>query len=167
MAFDSIFEKDIRRPIEGVIKADDESQLETELQEYVLTNEAADRLTGFLEDYNQNRSNGAWLSGFFGSGKSHLLKMLAVVLENRVVNEHACARSLPAEVCVEPDAQGTVAEGLFDAVEEHSLQHRPEGRRNQQERDGCRTVRLSEGLQRVLRILRRKAAYRAVRARTG
>ena len=87
MAFDSIFEKDIRRPIEGVIKADDESQLETELQEYVLTNEAADRLTGFLEDYNQNRSNGAWLSGFFGSGKSHLLKMLAVVLENRAVRD--------------------------------------------------------------------------------
>ena len=87
MAFDSIFEKDIRRPIEGVIKADDESQLETELQEYVLTNEAADRLTGFLEDYNQNRSNGAWLSGFFGSGKSHLLKMLSVVLENRAVRD--------------------------------------------------------------------------------
>ena len=89
MIIEKMFAKDIRRPIEGVIKADDESQLETELREYVLTNEAADRLTGFLEDYNQNRSNGAWLSGFFGSGKSHLLKMMAVVLENRTVNGHS------------------------------------------------------------------------------
>ena len=88
MIIEKMFAKDIRRPIEGVIKADDESQLETELREYVLTNEAADRLTGFLEDYNQNRSNGAWLSGFFGSGKSHLLKMMEVVLEKRTVNGH-------------------------------------------------------------------------------
>ena len=43
MIIEKMFAKDIRRPIEGVIKADDESQLETELKEYVLTNEAADR----------------------------------------------------------------------------------------------------------------------------
>ena len=86
MFVENIFEKDIRRSINGVVKADDESQLYTELYEYVLTDEAAARLEGFLEDYNQNRSNGAWLSGFFGSGKSHLLKMMAVVLENREVN---------------------------------------------------------------------------------
>ena len=86
MFVENIFEKDIRRSINGVVKADDESQLYTELYEYVLTDEAATRLEGFLEDYNQNRSNGAWLSGFFGSGKSHLLKMMAVVLENREVN---------------------------------------------------------------------------------
>ena len=89
MSIENIFAKDIRRSINGVVKADDETQLETELNEYVLTDEAAERLTGFLEDYNQNRSNGAWLSGFFGSGKSHLLKMMAVVLENRTVNGHS------------------------------------------------------------------------------
>ena len=46
MNMEQIFAKSIRRPIEGVIKADDESQLENELNEYVLTSEAADRLTG-------------------------------------------------------------------------------------------------------------------------
>ena len=32
-----IFAKDIQRPIEGVIKADDTSQLGVEVEEYVLT----------------------------------------------------------------------------------------------------------------------------------
>ena len=106
MIIEKMFAKDIRRPIEGVIKADDESQLETELREYVLTNEAADRLTGFLEDYNQNRSNGAWLSGFFGSGKSHLLKMMAVVLENRTVNGHSALDLFRPKCAANPMLKG-------------------------------------------------------------
>ncbi len=86
MALQDIFNKDIDRRIEGVIKADDDSDLASELSEYVLTNEAADRLEGFLEDYNAEASNGAWISGYFGSGKSHLLKMMALVLENREID---------------------------------------------------------------------------------
>lgn len=109
MNMEQIFAKSIRRPIEGVIKADDESQLENELNEYVLTSEAADRLTGFFEDYNQNRSNGAWLSGFFGSGKSHLLKMLAVVLENRVVNGHAALDLFLPKCADNPMLKGLLA----------------------------------------------------------
>lgn len=81
----SIFSKSIDRPIEGVIKADDEASLRLEVEEYVLTNEIEKQLETFLENYNNNRkgANGAWISGFFGSGKSHLLKMLALLLENR------------------------------------------------------------------------------------
>lgn len=76
-----IFAKPIGRPIEGVIKADDTSQLATEMEEYVLTNEAAKGLEQVLEAYtNYTNSNGVWISGFFGSGKSHLLKMLAHLL---------------------------------------------------------------------------------------
>jgi DNA replication protein DnaC len=78
MLLQSIFEKPIDRKIEGVIKADDMSSLGTELQEYVLTKEIEKRLEEFLDAYNNYGGvNGVWISGFFGSGKSHLLKMLA------------------------------------------------------------------------------------------
>ncbi|MEL0625439.1 BREX system P-loop protein BrxC [Salinibacterium amurskyense] len=81
MILSEIFEKDVQRPIEGVIKADDSQHLGMEVDEYVLTNEGAKELEGLLEDYTSNkRSNGVWISGYFGSGKSHMLKMLAHLL---------------------------------------------------------------------------------------
>jgi hypothetical protein len=87
MKLTSLFAKPVDRPIEGVIKADDEAGLRQELDEYVITNEVEKRLEGFLEAYtNYENANGVWISGFFGSGKSHLLKMLALVLENRAID---------------------------------------------------------------------------------
>jgi len=81
MLLNEIFSKDVQRPIEGVIKADDIAHLGTEVEEYVLTNEAAKGLESLLEAYtNYTNANGVWISGFFGSGKSHLLKMLANLL---------------------------------------------------------------------------------------
>jgi len=87
MLLNEIFEKPVDRPIEGVIKADDEASLLLEVEEYVLTNEAAKRLESFLDSYIKYQgANGVWLSGFFGSGKSHLLKILALLIENRTIN---------------------------------------------------------------------------------
>jgi hypothetical protein len=87
MRLSTIFDKPVNRPIEGVIKADDEAMLRTEFEEYVLTNEVAKQLERFLDAYNNYEgANGAWISGFFGSGKSHLLKILALLLENRPVD---------------------------------------------------------------------------------
>lgn len=81
MQLDQIFVKDIQRPIEGVIKADDAANLGTEVDEYVLTKEAAKGLEILLEEYTSyTNANGVWISGFFGSGKSHMLKMLAHLL---------------------------------------------------------------------------------------
>jgi len=88
MKLQEIFRKPVDRPIEGVIKADDESSLQLEIDEYVLTNEIAKRLENFLDAYNNYQgANGVWISGFFGSGKSHLLKILSLVLENRLVSD--------------------------------------------------------------------------------
>lgn len=87
MELNRIFKQPVSRPIEGVIKADDESSLYVELNEYVLTDEVAKRLEHFLDAYNDyHGANGVWVSGFFGSGKSHLLKMLALILENRSID---------------------------------------------------------------------------------
>jgi hypothetical protein len=78
-----IFAKPVDRSIDGVIKADDMGSLLTELDEYVITKEIGARLEQFLDAYNNyDTANGVWISGFFGSGKSHLLKMLALLLEN-------------------------------------------------------------------------------------
>jgi hypothetical protein len=81
-----VFLKPVDRPIDGVIKADDEASLRIELEEYVVTGEIAQKFEHFLDAYNNySNANGVWISGFFGSGKSHLLKMLAYILENREV----------------------------------------------------------------------------------
>ncbi|MBY5873817.1 BREX system P-loop protein BrxC [Rhizobium leguminosarum] len=87
IAMRDIFEKPVDRSIDGVIKADDEASLRMELDEYVITGEIGLRLGQLLEAYNNySTANGVWISGFFGSGKSHLLKMLALLLENREVD---------------------------------------------------------------------------------
>ena len=86
-ALRSIFAKPVDRPIDGVIKADDEASLRIELDEYVITDEIGKRLETFLDAYNNyDTANGVWISGFFGSGKSHLLKILALLMENREVD---------------------------------------------------------------------------------
>ncbi len=88
MSLKSIFAKPIDRSIDGVIKADDRDSLRIEIEEYVLTNELEKRLENFLDAYNNYEvANGVWISGFFGSGKSHLLKMLAFLLENHVIDD--------------------------------------------------------------------------------
>jgi hypothetical protein len=88
MQLENLFVKAVDRPIEGVIKADDDVSLYVELDEYVVTNEVAKRLDLFLNAYlNYQGANGVWVSGFFGSGKSHLLKMLALLLENKPIED--------------------------------------------------------------------------------
>lgn len=88
MNLHAIYQKPIDRPIDGVIKADDKTTLINELEEYILTKEVAQRLSHFLDAYNNyNNANGVWISGFFGSGKSHLLKNLSLLLENKLIED--------------------------------------------------------------------------------
>lgn len=86
MNLQEFFSKDIERSIEPVIKADDALNLESEIREYVLTKELLSSLEMVLDTYvnfdKSRNANGVWVAGFFGSGKSHLLKMLAHLLGN-------------------------------------------------------------------------------------
>ena len=78
------FEKDINRNIETVIKADDLDHISDEVAEYVVTSEIGKKIRDLFSEYNDYaQANGVWISGFFGSGKSHLLKILSYVLENK------------------------------------------------------------------------------------
>ena len=85
MIIKDIFEKDIEREIDGVIKANDFKNVDLEVDEYVITKEIEDKLETFFDIYastigSPSKDIGVWISGFFGSGKSHLLKILSVVL---------------------------------------------------------------------------------------
>ncbi len=89
-----IFQKDITRNINGVIQAGqlDEQNVQEELAEYVVTPELQEALTKFFHHYvgslqSPTAKMGVWISGFFGSGKSHFLKILSYLLENRRVGE--------------------------------------------------------------------------------
>ena len=87
MTIKQCFQKDINRNIETVIKADDRDHISDEVAEYVVTNEISKKIRDFFQAYNNyNGANGVWISGFFGSGKSHLLKILSYVLENKEFN---------------------------------------------------------------------------------
>ena len=87
MNLKDFFVKDINRTIETVIKADDQEHVLDEVVEYVVTNEVSKKIGDFFSAYNDyHGANGVWISGFFGSGKSHLLKILSYALENKEFN---------------------------------------------------------------------------------
>lgn len=108
-----IFAKPVDRSIDGVIKADDMGSLLTELDEYVITNEIGARLEQFLDAYNNyDTANGVWISGFFGSGKSHLLKMLALLLENDEVEGQRAVEIFERKLAGNPMLAGALRKAV-------------------------------------------------------
>lgn len=92
MKIQSMFQKDINRDINGVVKVaqDDEKSLHQELSEYIITKELRRHFRTFFDNYTKaidqpTDKMGVWISGFFGSGKSHFLKMLSYLLSNQEV----------------------------------------------------------------------------------
>ena len=93
MIIKQMFQEDINRKINGVVKVDQNAQdvLVQELNEYVITRELKKHFTTFfnnyLDSFNEKTADiGVWISGFFGSGKSHFLKMLSYLLENEEID---------------------------------------------------------------------------------
>lgn len=97
MQLQNIYRSDINRNINGVIKVaqDNEDSIEQELKEYVITRELRRHFNTFFNMYERSLTEptdkiGVWISGFFGSGKSHFLKVLSYLLSNRIVKgKHA------------------------------------------------------------------------------
>ena len=93
MIIRDIFSKPIDRDLKGVIKvgqAEDEN-IKQELEEYVVTKELQKHFATFFSNYKRGINGrtdkmGVWISGFFGSGKSHFLKIISYILENRTVD---------------------------------------------------------------------------------
>ena len=98
MIQEQIYKKDINRVIDGVIKADSVAKLKDEITEYVITGEQLRLLPRLFETLvPPQRANCVWISGDFGSGKSHLLKILSYVLENKYEIEGRLCGDLFAE----------------------------------------------------------------------
>ena len=108
-----LYLKDITRHIEGVIKADDDEFLIQEVEEYVVTAELEKHLAGFFQDYVKPSYNeSVWISGFFGSGKSHLLKMISLVLENRVIDGVKCGDIFADKIISEFELNNNIKKAL-------------------------------------------------------
>ena len=92
MQIKDMFVKPIDRDMQGVIIVgqDENENIKQELEEYVVTRELQKHFADFFAAYKKGiigntPKMGVWISGFFGSGKSHLLKILSYILENREV----------------------------------------------------------------------------------
>jgi hypothetical protein len=92
MQIKELFALDIERPIEEVIKVDqdDEQIVHDEISEYIVTDAILKHYLKIFRKYWETKNKphegiGIWVSGFFGSGKSSFAKMLGLALQNREV----------------------------------------------------------------------------------
>ena len=128
MQIQDIFEKDINRTINGVVKADqlNESVVWQELEEYVATRELDRHFRKFSSaflaavDSPNNPAvtdrMGVWVSGFFGSGKSHFIKILSYLLENRKARHPQDRSEKPAIAFFEEKIKDPMLLGDFKRI---------------------------------------------------
>lgn len=93
MNIGQMFAKSINREIKPVVKPGqvDDATVKLELQEYVVTQELQKHFAAFFSNYRlgigaDTDRIGVWISGFFGSGKSHFLKMLSYLISDQKVD---------------------------------------------------------------------------------
>lgn len=83
---------------QGQARIDATDELKGELQTFVCEGQYAEGIeriiSGFLYNNDKPSQQAAWVSGFFGSGKSHLLKMLTHLWQDTQFQDGSTARSL-------------------------------------------------------------------------
>ena len=94
MYIGEVFKKEITRPIKGVITVggtENSDEIKQELEEYVVTREILKHMRTLYTNYGKSLNGkttdiGVWVSGFFGSGKSHFERINAAILDNSVID---------------------------------------------------------------------------------
>jgi hypothetical protein len=110
MNIGEIFETAVKEKIDPVIKVgdlQDEDRLAGEIGCYVVTPFIEKCIDDFLDHYTETfrkdtEEIGVWVSGYFGSGKSHLSKILGLLVENRTLKGVSAAKRFEARI--PPDA---------------------------------------------------------------
>ena len=155
MQFKDIFARPIDRHMDSVIKSDDAQFLASELEEYVLTPEVRRSLQRFCDEYNDPKSsgNGAWISGFYGSGKSHLLKMLSHMLENEEVDGRPALDYMKPKLQNDAMLMGALAKACEQTPSE-SILFNVGGKSDSQRRDTGESL-----LNAFIKVLNEKCGY--------
>jgi hypothetical protein len=120
MKLAEIFETRIEEKIDPVIKVgevQDEAKLASEIGAYVVTPTIEKYVDEFLEHFTdtfrlQTTEIGAWISGYFGSGKSHLAKVLALLAENRTLQGHSVSKRFEGRVPAAAPLRGSILRNL-------------------------------------------------------
>ena len=105
MTIREIIKRDIGVKIEGVVKVFDRAALASEFREYVVTDKIEDEFKKILDTFTQVSDTlrrggrprdvmGMWVSGFFGSGKSHFAKVLGYLLQNEDLGDGSGERCI-------------------------------------------------------------------------
>ena len=84
MEIKKMFKESIDRTINGVVQVEQEQEsvVEQEVKEYVVTTELKKHFAKFFNEYSESfdeptNNVGVWITGFFGSGNSNFLNMLS------------------------------------------------------------------------------------------
>jgi len=101
----NLIKRDIGVKVEGVVKVYDRSALASEVREYVVTDKIEEELKRIFDTFTLVSETikrggagrdvmGMWVSGFFGSGKSHFAKVLGYLLQNDVLGDGGVERCI-------------------------------------------------------------------------
>ena len=100
-----LIQRDIGVTVEGVVKVFDRASLATEMREYVVTDKIEEELKSIFDTFTHVSETlrhggasrdvmGMWVSGFFGSGKSHFAKVLGHLFQNTQFDDRGTERSI-------------------------------------------------------------------------
>src|SRR5579875_3420785 len=120
MKIAEIFETAVEEKIDPVIKVgdlQDEQKLADEIGCYVVTPFIEKCIDDFLDHYTDSfrkdtEEIGVWISGYFGSGKSHLSKILALLVENRILKGQTAAKRFEARIPADAPRRGSILRNL-------------------------------------------------------